>query len=310
MSEVIVLTCASGKQCSHLLTLLYDYPKYKLRLVVHTLKSAQRLSKEYPRAEVLVVDFDAPEKCEQILDGATVLYYISPAFSHKETFYGTNMVDAAIAESKKPQSKFAHFVLSSVIHPEITKLLNHDRKRYIEEYLTESRLPYTVLQPSHFTDNTIGAILALKDEASPVYKHVCTPETAFSFTTLDDLAAASLRVIQERSKLFFATYQLVSTLPVEYSDYIHSIAEVMGKKIEIKQVPYEDSVEIVSARLLGMDNPPQMLRDGPERLLLYYNRRGLYGNPRIMEWLIGWPGMTPAQLAKKMLDEGNTSRVL
>jgi len=39
-------------------------------------------------------------------------------------------------------------------------------------------------------------------------------------------------------------------------------------------------------------------------MLLYYNRRGLYSNPNITEWLIGKPATTPAQLAKMMLDQG------
>ncbi|KAK4938572.1 hypothetical protein LTR10_021003 [Elasticomyces elasticus] len=302
MSELIVLTCASGKQCSHLVPLLYDESMYKLRLVVNSTASSERLQKQYPKAEVVQANLDFPQDCARILEGATVIYYIGPPFTWKETYYGINVVDAAVSESKKPGSKFAHFVFSSVLHPELTKLLNHDRKRYVEEHLTESMLPYTILQPSHFTDNAIGQLVAQKDVDHPVFKAPHSAQTAFSFTSLHDYAEASAKVIQERSKHFYATYQLVSTLPMKYTEYIKSIGEAMGKDVEIQEVPYEQSVGNFCERMFGSrDDVPQTLRDGPERLVLYYNHRGLYSNPNILEWLIGRTGSSPADVAKRYL---------
>ncbi len=305
MSEVIALTCASGKQCSHIIPLLYDNPKYKLRLVVHSQHSLDRLQKQYPDAEVLQAELDSSDDCAKILDGATTIYYVSPTFSPKEAYFGINVIDAALAESRKSGSKFQHFVFSSVLHPELTKLLNHDRKRYIEEYLTESMMSYTIIQPSHFADNAIGQLIAQKDADHPAYKAAYSPHVSFSYTALKDHGEASVKIIQERSKHFYATYQIVSTLPMKYTEYIMSIGEVMGKNFEIQQVPYEESVGTVCERIFGTrEGVPQTLKDGPERLLLYYNERGLYSNPNILEWLIGRKGTTPAQLAKELIEAG------
>jgi len=304
MSELIVLTCASGKQCSHLIPLLYDEPKHKLRLVVNSDASSERLQKQYPKAEVVQANLDFPQDCGRIIEGATVIYYIGPPLTWKETYYGINVVDAAVAESEKPGSKFAHFVFSSVLHPELTKLLNHDRKRYVEEHLTESMLPYTILQPSHFTDNAIGQIVAQKDAERPVFRAAHSVQTPFSFTSLHDYAEASAKVIKERSKHFYATYQLVSTMPLKYTEYIKSVGEAMGKEIEIQEMSFDEAVGTFSERMFGSrDGGPQFLRDAIERLVLYYNHRGLYSNPNILEWLIGRTGSSPADVARHYLKQ-------
>ncbi|KIW20210.1 hypothetical protein PV08_00785 [Exophiala spinifera] len=303
MSELVVVTCASGKQCGQLIPILYLDPRYKLRLVVHSETSLDRLKTKYPEAEVIRAEFGSTKDCARILDGATTLYYISPTFSQQETYFGFNVVDAALAESRKAGSRFAHFVFSSVLHPEITKLLHHDRKRYIEEYLTESMLPYTILQPSHFTDNAMAHLVAQKDSDRVVFHAAHSPEVAFSFTTLKDYAEASAKVIQERERHLYATYQLVSTLPMRYTEYVRSVGEAIGREIEIERVSFDQSVGIILERVNGKNaDIEQTVKDGPEHLVLYYNARGLYSNPNILEWLIGRKATTPAQLARETIE--------
>ena len=304
MSELIVLTCASGKQCSQLIPLLYEESSlYRLRLVVHSKESLERLQKRYPKAEVLSANLSSPSDCATILDGSTTIYYVGPTFQHHETQFGMNVIDAAVAESKMPHSKFSHFIFSSVLHPEIGKLLNHDRKRHIEEYLTESSLPYTILQPSHFADNAVGRLIAQKDSPSPKFVAAHDPEVRFSFSCVRDLAEVSSKVIRERSRHFFATYQLASTWPMKYTEYVKSIGDVLGKTIQIERVPYEQMVETYCQLVFGSGQiVDQNMRDGPERLLLYYNRRGIIGNPGVLEWLLGRPGTSPGQLARQILE--------
>ena len=303
MAEILVLTCASGKQCSHILSRLHERPiRYRLRLVVYSSTSAERLRKLYPDAEVLQAKLDAPDDCAKIVGGASTVYYVGPTFMPQELQYACNMIDAAVAESLKPASRLRHYVLSSVLHPEISKLLNHDRKRLIEEYLVESSLPYTILQPSHFADNAIGRMIAQKDAEAPVFFAAHDPAVVFSFSCLRDHAEASIKIIDERSRHFFATYQLVSTLPMAYNEYVHSIARVLGKQFEIKRIPYEDAVEMYCNLVFGKSEGVQQSRkDGAERLLLYYNSRGVVGNPSVLEWLLGRPGTSPAELARMML---------
>ncbi|KIW86983.1 uncharacterized protein Z519_12448 [Cladophialophora bantiana CBS 173.52] len=309
MSDLIVLACASGKQCSHIIPLLYEEETSLsiLRLVVNSKASLDRLTQRYPKTEVVQADFQNLQDCRKILDGATTIYYVSPTFTPHEAHMGMNVIDAAVAESRKkiPPSKFQHFVFSSVLHPEISKMLNHDRKRLVEEYLVESPLNYTILQPSHFTDNSIGQLLAQRDADAPVYMAPYDPAVKFSFTTLRDHAEASVKVIRERHRHYFATYQILSTRPMDYYEYVRSVGDVLGRTFEVRHMSYEQAVEALCKRLFS--GAPSLAdvdlrnRDGPERMLLYYNTRGLLGNPGVLEWLIGRKATSPADLARLLL---------
>lgn len=302
MPELIALTCASGKQCSHIVPLLYRQPsRYKLRLAVHSTSSLERLQKQYPDAEVIQANLNDPHDCAKILDGTSVMYYISPTFQPHEISFGLNIIDAAVEEARKPGSKFAHFIFSSVIHTYLRKMLNHDRKREIEEYLCESPLSWTILQPSHFMDNTMGRLLSLKDSLEPVFSSSQNPEVSFSFSCLADYAEVSVKVIQERSAHFFATYQLVSTWPMKYSDYVQAVGSAIGKSIEFKQISIKEATEGYSKAIFGNANVDLRYKEAPARMLLYYTERGLPGNPHITEWLLGRAATSPEVLAKRLL---------
>lgn len=63
---------------------------------------------------------------------------------------------------------------SSVLNPQLRKLMNHDCKRHVEEYLIESGLNFTVLQPSHFMNKQVllGVYNAPgRDEGEPAVFH-------------------------------------------------------------------------------------------------------------------------------------------
>ena len=125
-----------------------------LRLAVHSASSAQRLATEYPAATVMQADLAKAEDAQRILSGVTTVLYIGPSFHIHETQLGYTMVDAACRESQVGNLK--HFVYSSVLHPRIRKLLNHDCKRYVEEYLVESGLNYTIVQPKSYPGSVSG----------------------------------------------------------------------------------------------------------------------------------------------------------
>ena len=306
MGDLIVLTCASGKQCSKLVPLLYnDDSQRKLRLVVNSRASMERLEQQYPNAEVLQADLRLPQDCTKLLAGAATIYYISPTWQPYEVTMGMNVIDAAVAESRKSNSKFKHFVFSSVLHPVISKMLNHDNKKKIEEYLVESPLIYTILQPSHFTDNSMPGLLAQKDAEKPVYMAAYDPDVKFSFTTLQDLAEASMKVIKAPERHFYATYQILSTWPMNYRAFVKEVGDVLGKTFDIRQMPYEQAIEGLCKRMFGVGSMEEVdlrNREGPERMLLYYNTRGLLGNPGVLVWLVGREGIGPGELARSMLD--------
>jgi uncharacterized protein YbjT (DUF2867 family) len=113
MSEILVVTCPSGKQCSRLLPLLYEKGKFRLRLAAHSPSSVTKLQATYPKADVQPCDLTSREACRSLLQGATAVYHVGPSLNSAEKEIGFNMVDAAVVESQRPGNNFKHFVFSS-----------------------------------------------------------------------------------------------------------------------------------------------------------------------------------------------------
>jgi uncharacterized protein YbjT (DUF2867 family) len=294
-SELLVFTCASGKQCSRILPHLYG--KYTLRLAVNSEHSVQRLKNEYPDAEIVRVDLDNPTDCRQIVTGATSVFHIGPTYRPREASMGFNMVDAAVAESRVPGSKFKHFVFSSAINPQLSKMLNHDRKRLVEEYLIESGLKWTILEPTHFGDYSVTRLLEAVDAASedeqPVFKAYFNPTRLFSYAFLRDVGEASAKVLIERENHFYATYPLCSTEAMAYSELAERVGAVLklkkfdGKAFGIEVIDYRVAIDTLNLTIFGSKDVDQASSDTAERMLLYYHGRGLPGNPNVMNWLLG-----------------------
>lgn len=281
-NDLLLITCAGGKQIASLLPLLSGKWK-RLRLAVHSEGSAKRLRQQYPDAEVIQPDLGSPAEVRDAMKGVTVVYHVGPTLHPHETEFGYNMIDAAIAESKS--GNFKHFVMSSVFPTQLRKLMNHDCKRYIEEYLMESGLNFTILQPSHMFDNT--KVATLLDQVHPVHPMAYSPEIKFSFTALRDLSEAASLVLEQREKHYFAVYPIISTMPTPYTAFISAMEKAIGKKIEVKQIPFMEAVEGFTSMIGGGEEVPPGQEDEVMRLLLYYNRRGLLGNPSVTEWLLG-----------------------
>lgn len=191
------------------------------------------------------------------------------------------MIEAAVANNIK------HFIYSSVLHPFLRKLLNHDCKRYVEEALIESGLPYTILQPSHFMD--IFPVQKILSEAESVYPARWDPDVPFTYTSLHDLAEASCKILDQRQAHFYATYQMVSTSPpTSYREVCVIVGKVVDKEIKVEAMPFQKTMqrEPPVEKMFGLRENAST-RDGAQRMLLYYNYRGLVGSSNIMRWVLG-----------------------
>ncbi|KAF7161692.1 hypothetical protein CNMCM5623_007179 [Aspergillus felis] len=302
-NDVLLLTCASGKQCSRLIPLLYNQWKH-LRLVVNTVSSEESLKTQWPNATVMRADMARIEDARCLLSGVTTVLYIGPSAHCHETEMGYTMIDAARHESQYGTLK--HFIYSSVLHPQIRKLMNHDCKRYVEEYLIESGLNYTILQPSHILDQfPVEQLLKSED---PVFPASFDPQVAFSFTVLQDLAEAFTHIINEREKHYLAEYTACSTAPISYADLVAMLSQEIDKPIRIIRKEFFESAAQFQNMLAGKDGDvPPGTRDTIHRLLLYYNFYGIKGNPNVLGWLIGRTPTTAQEfLRQKILEVHNS----
>lgn len=310
MSEILVITCPGGRQTSQLIPLLYNNPRFKLRLAAHTPTSTSHLQTTYPNAQVQQCDTTSLPDCLTLLTGATAVYHVGPSLHSHEAEIGLNMIDAAVAESQKPDSLFKHFVYSSVLGTQHRNLMQHDLKSRVEERLLLSPLNYTILQPTNFMDvYPVPAIAAMHDTEIQYQWNLFNPHIANSLIALKDLAEAAARVLLEREAHYLAQYPLCSTLPISNVDVIKIIAKRLGKKITVPTPSIEEGVDKALDLLYGGkqngvysgeqvdedlrwpaaqgDLRPDITRDEAERLVLFYSRRGLKGSPNVLRWLLG-----------------------
>ena len=285
-TDLLLITAASGKQAVGLLPHIAGKWK-RLRLNVSTPASAEKLKKQYSDAEVTTHDLADPHACAQLLDGVSACYLVTPGFHPKETQCGINMIDAAAAQTKAA-GPFKHMLLSSVIFPIKHKLLNHDSKRQIEEYLVESELPYTIIEPTHLMESfDLPGFIKGGGDVMPRFWN---PETQFSLVSTRDMGEVSASILTNPEKHLYATYQLVGTpSPMSYVDAAKIIGEELGRDVRLEQKSLEESVKIFSS-VLTHGKPEEAsfeMRQGAGKMFIYYNDKGLIGNANVLEMLLG-----------------------
>ena len=203
------------------------------------------------------------------------------------------MIEAAV------HHQIQHFVFSSVLHTQLRKILQHDCKRYIEESLIESGIPYTILQPSHFMDNF--PLQKLLD--SEAYTALWGIDIPFSYTSLDDLSDVAAKVLKEREKHVYATYQLISTTPpMDYRQLCEIAGKKIGKQIKVEQMQFQKTMEWNLEAMFGL-KPHPSTRDQAQRMLLYYNYRGSVGNNNVMRWVLEREPLTWEKWMEGKMDE-------
>lgn len=249
MAEILAITCPRAKQVSHLLPLIYNKGKFKLRLAAHSQASLEKLKAQYPEAEVIHADISSLETCQQLLRGATSVFHVGPSFHSREKEMGFNMVDAAVAETQRQGSVFRHFVFSSVLSTQHRSLMQHDLKSYVEELLFLSPLNWTILKPTNFMDAYPVTMLAGQDK--PVLEKLWTPEIPNSMIALRDLAEAAAEVLNEREVHYLAEYSLCSTMPLSDAYVVKAIGKRFGKDIEVKSPSFETGVNKALTYLFG-----------------------------------------------------------
>lgn len=160
--DKVLVTGASGRTSGYVIrALLNSASPPDLRLFVRSEAAIKNLTSQDPRlkaAKFAIGDFLEESTLPPAVQGVDVIFHNAPALHPNETAMGIALIESAKAAGVK------HFVYCSVIHPQLTKLLNHKVKREcvvsapvhvppvlispfsVEEYLIESGLDYTILQ--------------------------------------------------------------------------------------------------------------------------------------------------------------------
>jgi hypothetical protein len=172
-------------------------------------------------------------------------------------------------------------VTSTVLHPIITKLLQHERKRDVEERLIESGLNFTILQPADF----MQAVRYRHAFQTGVYKLSWGGDKRQSLVDLEHVTDVAVKVFSETSRHFGATYELSSPDCLSPKEIALTIQGVMGKPV----TPVVDDPEVFLSTFFGEGFDRQKMASELatfEAITDWYWRHDFIGNANVLTMLL------------------------
>jgi uncharacterized protein YbjT (DUF2867 family) len=268
---MILVTGAAGKTGRAVITALAAKGA-PVRALVRSAEHTTAL-KMIGAAEIAVGSFDDAAALTSAAAGVTAIYHICPNVSRDEVRYARNVIGAAKAHG------VARFVFHSVLHSQIEAMPHHWEKMWVEEMLFASGLAFTILQPTAYMQNILGAWRAVTEQG--MLRMPYPVETRLSLVDLDDVAEAAALVLTDDSHAG-ATYELVGTPPLSQLEVAAAISTALGR--EVRAEAETIGTWEARARAGGMADYE---RTTLVAMFRYYANYGLIGNPNTLRWLVG-----------------------
>ncbi len=234
-------------------------------------------------AEVVSGEFQDAAALRAALAGAQTVYHICPNVHPAELPIGRAVIAAAQAAGVR------HFVFHSVLHPQTDAMPHHWQKLQVEAALFESGLPYTVLQPAPYMQNTLAGWETARTSGEFVVPYPV--ETCLSLVDLDEVAQAAARVLTEPGHVG-ATYELVGTPGLPPTAVADAMGQALGHAVRAVAEPV--AAWEARARAAGLGD---YQRKSLVAMFNYYARFGLWGSPSVLTWLLGGAPATYALFA-------------
>lgn len=224
-------------------------------------------------AEVALGSFTDPAALARAAAGAQAIYHICPNVSPEEVAYARAVVAAAKAQG------VTRFVYHSVLHPQIETMPHHWAKLRTEEMLFASGFDLTILQPTAYMQNIVGAWRGVTENG--VFRVPYPVETRLSLVDLEDVAEAAALVLTQDGHAG-ATYELAGTAPLSQLEVASAIGAALRRDVRAEA----ESITAWQARTraAGMGDYE---RATLAAMFRYYAAHGLVGNDKTLRWLLG-----------------------
>ncbi len=266
---MILITGAAGKTGQSIVKVLKKHA-ISSRVFLHRAEY-QPMMTSIGATETVLGDIQDQEDLVKAASGVDAIYHICPNMHPEELTIARRVIFAC------QRAGCERIIYHSVFHPQAKKMAHHWQKCLVEEQLFESKLIYTVLQPTAYMQNFLGYWRQITSGKFPVPYPV---ETRISLLDIEDLAQVAFRVLTESSH-DYATYELVGTEPLSQVDIALALSEHMGYKVQAEQIPLD--VWKKNAELMGM---PQYAKETLISMFEYYRDFGLFGNQNTLQFLL------------------------
>ncbi len=284
---MILVTGAAGKTGRAIIQALAKSGE-TVRVLVHRpdqVSAFHTLSVE----DVLVGDLCDSAAVERAVQGVRAIYHIAPNVSSDELTIGKTIIAAA------QSADVERFVFHSVLHPQIEAMPHHWQKMRVEEFLFESGLPFTILQPTAYMQNVLASWNQIIKNA--IYPAPYSAETRLSLVDLNDVAQAAAIVLTEPGHIG-ATIELVGTPAMSQIDIADVLSEQLGRPVTVELVPIETWER--GARKSGLGDYQVLTLI---KMFCYYENYGFMGNTNALSCLLQRQPTSFADFVKRITHE-------
>jgi uncharacterized protein YbjT (DUF2867 family) len=225
--------------------------------------------------DIWVGDFLNSQTVAQSLQGIQAVYHICPNVSPYEFRIGQLIISAA------QSSGVERFVFHSVMHPQTESMPHHWQKLRVEEFLFESGLPFTILQPTAYMQNLLAHWDRIINQG--IYPVPYSKEARSCLVDLEDVAEVAAKVLTEPGHIG-ATYELVGSRALSQTDVAHILSDGLKRAVDVQEI----SIDVWEAgvREAGMGEYQIATL---KKMFAYYDRFGFQGNSNVLAWLLGRP---------------------
>eukprot|EP00052_Salpingoeca_macrocollata_P001810 m.27715 g.27715 ORF g.27715 m.27715 type:complete len:272 (+) comp11700_c0_seq2:55-870(+) len=200
MTGPIVVLGSSGSVGSSTLKALADkFPKYKVRAAVRDPASEKAKGLPQGNIELVAGDMSQPETLPSLLEGASVVFIVTPGDADRAQL-ATNAIEAA-QRAKIP------FVVVSVLTAE-TETIFGKQFTQIEAAAKKSPVHYTILRLPIFIENNFASVESVKTQ-STIYGPA-KPWVVFTPVSVKEVGEAAATILTHPKKHANKTYRLTT----------------------------------------------------------------------------------------------------
>ena len=246
----------------------------QVRAFVHKTEQIEEI-KSAGATEVVAGDMMDQKAVNDAFAGVSAVYHICSAINPNEFQIGKIMIVAA------REAKVEQFVYHSVLHSVLQDMPHHQKKLMVEEFLVNSGVPYTIVQPAVFMQNILDSWKVLKEEGIFRQKFFTSEETRMCMLDLEDLAEAASIILMSPGHTG-ATYELSGSENLSLSDMTAILKRHLCREIKVETPT--DEMFAAQLRKYGADDyrASTLLK-----MFQHYNEYGFVGNPNVLTWLLG-----------------------
>jgi uncharacterized protein YbjT (DUF2867 family) len=236
---LVLITSATGRVGSALLDRLSD-ADVDLRVLSHDESKAQSLRNR--GVEVIQGDFLTPETLGPALDHVTAVFLATPIHPEQIT-QATNVIEAARNSGTAP--RIVRLSVHQASHQAPTR--NSRQHAVIEDALASSGLPYTVLRPQSFMQNTLMAASTVATQGK-IYQPM--KDGRLGMIDARDIGAVAARVLTEEGH-DGQIYTLTGPAAISFHDVARILSGILGREVSYLSVSLDKAKETMLARGLS-----------------------------------------------------------